>query len=186
MPTWLNPRILAITGPESTGKSTLAEAFASKTGALLIPEFARRYLEKKPVPGYTYYDYLAMARGQMLHHILIQSTERAVVVLDTDPVVLKVWGLVKYGQFPEFLENLYQRCRCDVHLLCAPDLPWVPDPLRENPDDRKEVFRRYVELLEAENKPFAIVTGSGEKRFENAWGHVANFGLLDGASRKDS
>ena len=38
---------IAITGPESTGKSTLAESLAVHFKGALIPEFARTYLENK-------------------------------------------------------------------------------------------------------------------------------------------
>jgi nicotinamide riboside kinase len=54
----------------------------------------------------------------------------------------------------------------DLHVLCAPDIPWEPDKLRENPEDRDALFLRYVETLEKMRKPYLIVEGSLDKRLK--------------------
>ena len=55
---------IVITGPESTGKTTLAEALAQKLNALLIPEYARSYVEGLNRP-YTYSDVEMIAQHQL-------------------------------------------------------------------------------------------------------------------------
>lgn len=46
---------IVILGPESTGKSTLAQALASFFGCPWVPEFARQYIDKLDQP-YEYQD----------------------------------------------------------------------------------------------------------------------------------
>lgn len=165
---WPDNYLVGITGPESTGKTTLAIELARATHGFWIPEFARRYLESRPRSEYSYYDFLAMARGQMQQQILVQTIRRGLVFFDTDQTVIKIWGLEKYGRFPNFLEELYEKCRCDIHLLCYPDIPWQPDPLRESPLKRLYLFEKYETLLQKEGKPYAVITGTGPARLERA------------------
>jgi nicotinamide riboside kinase len=50
--------------------------------------------------------------------------------------------------------------------LCAPDIPWEPDPLRENPLNREMLFGLYLEQLEKYGRNFTILTGHLENRQE--------------------
>ena len=55
---------IGIIGPESTGKSTLAAYLANRYKGLLIPEYARTYMEQLNRP-YTYEDVVAIAKHQI-------------------------------------------------------------------------------------------------------------------------
>jgi len=59
-----HPIRIAITGPESTGKSTLAAQLARHYNALWVPEYARTHLELLNRP-YTANDILLIARRQL-------------------------------------------------------------------------------------------------------------------------
>jgi len=81
---------IAITGPESTGKSFLAEKLEQHYHTMWVPEFARVYLDHLD-RNYTYQDILFIAKSQMeIEHAL---TERAKGFLfcDTELIVTKVW-----------------------------------------------------------------------------------------------
>jgi hypothetical protein len=52
--------------------------------------------------------------------------------------------------------------------LCDIDLPWVDDPLREHPHLRPYLFGLYKEELQTRGVNFAVVSGSGVSRLENA------------------
>ena len=54
---------VVLTGPESSGKSTLAQALANFFGCNLVPEFARSYLGALQ-REYNYEDLAIIARGQ--------------------------------------------------------------------------------------------------------------------------
>ena len=63
----------------------------------------------------------------------------------------------------------------DLYLLCAPDLPWEFDPVREHGNDREYFFDWYKREIEQTSKPFKIIDGIGNKRIENAINSVTNF-----------
>ena len=42
----------------------------------------------------------------------------------------------------------------------SPDLPWEPDPLREHPTQRQELFELYLKRLREMDVPFAIIEGT--------------------------
>jgi nicotinamide riboside kinase len=55
---------IAVTGPESTGKTTLAKQLAEHFSGQYIPEFAREYVEKLS-DHYTYEDVEIIANHQV-------------------------------------------------------------------------------------------------------------------------
>jgi len=164
----MNMRI-AITGPESTGKSDLAEALGlSIPGSLVVPEAARSYLESKP-SGYRYTidDVLAIATEQ--HTILgAASSHPGIVLCDTDYIVLYIWMREVFGVTDTPVATWMLEEQFVLTLLCAPDIPWEADPLRENPHDRDRLFHLYKNELENLHRPYRIVSGLGEQRLRVA------------------
>ena len=146
---------IGIIGPESTGKSTLAEYLAHRYEGVLVPEYAREYMENlAPSYGYTYDDVVAIAKQQLS---VLSSINSNLVVFDTELIITKVWFLHKFGQCPDFVEQALRDYPMDVYLLCYPDLPWLPDPVRENPDIREYLFDWYEREIQALNIPYYII-----------------------------
>jgi nicotinamide riboside kinase len=116
-------RTLCLTGPESTGKSTLARSLAARFGAPLVTEIAREYLSGRT--SYAAEDVLAIARRQLERETAARARTGGLLILDTDLTVIQVWWEEKYGQLPdELVEALEQRTE-RAYLLLAPDLPWT-------------------------------------------------------------
>lgn len=146
---------VGIIGPESTGKSTLAKYLARRYKGVLVPEFAREYMEAlAPNYDYTYEDVVAIARHQVEEIVSLSST---LVFFDTELIITKVWFLHKFGKCPEFLLDAIQRYKMDVYLLCYPDMPWQPDPVRENPDIRDYLFDWYEREIQLLEVPYYVV-----------------------------
>jgi len=158
---------VAITGPESTGKTELAVWLANAYQTLWVPEYAREYLEING-PDYLLEDVVAIARGQMTRENAATKNARKILFCDTDLLVTKIWCEVVFGTCPGWIEQQFLAHRYDLYLLCSPDIPWEPDPLRENPDNRKELFELYLKTLKDYKLPFQVVKGLGNIRFENA------------------
>jgi nicotinamide riboside kinase len=158
------PVKIVITGPESSGKSTLAKALARALGAPLVEEFARPYLNWLG-RNYTHNDLKTIALGQKSwEEWHIKNSKARFLVCDTDWTVIRVWEQFKYGKI------LYTK---DAHfsantgyLLCAPDIPWAEDPLRENPHERDQLFELYRHLLDMQQANYLIVSGSVAQRME--------------------
>jgi len=152
---------IVTTGPESSGKTTLAKTLAKHYQVPWVPEYSRDYLKKLDRP-YQEEDLLQIAQGQVAREDQAAKDRPDLLICDTSLVVIKIWSEYRYGRcHPWILKQIEQR-PVDVHLLCIPDIPWEPDPQRENPDDRDELFRLYQQALK--DKPTVIIRGSRSER----------------------
>lgn len=151
---------IAITGPESSGKSTLAAALAQAYATVWVPEYARHYLEGLRRP-YRAKDLLVIARGQLASEHQQARRAQRMLFCDTDLLVVKIWSQEKFGRVDPRIEAAWQRSCYDLHLLCQPDLPWSPDPLREHPDpaDRWRLYAYYRQALLEAGRPFVEISG---------------------------
>jgi NadR type nicotinamide-nucleotide adenylyltransferase len=172
-------RKIAITGPESTGKSMLAEQLAAHFRTAWVPEYAREYLGSLGRP-YGEKDILTIARGQMEREASAQSRAGGYLFCDTDLLVTKIWSDVKYGRCDPWILTQLEVHRYDLYLLCDIDLPWEYDPLREHPDHRQFLFNLYFNELKDRGFPFAVVRGSGNTRTENAIRIIGDFDFDNG------
>ena len=162
---------LIVTGPESTGKSTLARALARHFDGTLVPEYPRGYLQALGRLG-TAEDFAHFATVNAQLPAAAQAREKRrgkrkrarFVVQDTGAEVLHLWHEDKFGPSPDFLRAAFAAQAPDVYLLCRPDLPWEYDPLREDPHRRHELFGRFRELLDARRARVIEVRGFDEER----------------------
>ena len=147
---------VGIIGPESTGKSTLAQYLAKRYKGLYVPEYAREFVEQKGTTEVTWDELCGIARHQIEE---MRSLSKAVVFFDTELIVTKVWFDYAFGRVPEWLEEAIKEYPMDVYLLTYPDTPWVPDPARSNGSDeiRMELFKRYEQEIQATGVPYYII-----------------------------
>lgn len=158
---------IAITGPESTGKSMLAEQLADNFNTVWVPEFARAYLLNIARP-YNYDDILEIAKGQTQSIEAIMPLSNKVCFIDTELLVTKIWCEVKYNScHPWIIENLKKQ-DFNLYLLTDIDIPWEYDPLREHPDKRKFLFDLYKRELDLLGFNYRIIGGIGAERLKNA------------------
>jgi NadR type nicotinamide-nucleotide adenylyltransferase len=169
------PFTVVLTGPESTGKSTLACQLAERLGGKCVREYARDYIEALG-RFYTYEDVLHIFEYQLA---VLQDPRwqgAPFLFLDTDLVILKVWFQEVFGKMPGNMDEVIRNRKIDLYLLCRPDIPWVYDPVRENPGERREeLFAVYEQELQRAGLPYEIVGGKGTERLENALRAVKNY-----------
>ncbi|MBX3707420.1 MAG: ATP-binding protein [Pseudomonadales bacterium] len=165
--------VICVTGPESTGKTTLARELAATLAAPLVPEAARVYLAGRR--GYDRADVLAIARMQLEWERTALERGAGVIVADTDLTVFRVWWEERFGTLDPWLEATLGERSPRRYLLARPDLPWEPDPLRESPHDRERLFARYRAALAEDGFPHAEIGGSGSTRLAGALEHVRNW-----------
>jgi NadR type nicotinamide-nucleotide adenylyltransferase len=173
---------IVITGPESTGKSTLSAKLAAHYQTFWVPEYAREYLEKNGAQ-YEYEDLLTIAKGQieleeeiskLQSQVLTRdsalSTHDSLLFIDTDMYVMKVWSEFVFNDCTNWILNRIAERNYDLYLLCDTDLPWVEDDLREYPDEkiRKELFHFYKDIMVNQSTPWCIISGNYEERFDKA------------------
>ena len=158
---------IAIVGPESTGKSWLSEALASKLNTVWVPEFARTYLNQIERP-YEQSDLENIARGQLESEDALQAMANQFLICDTNLLVIEVWSENAFGNCPEWIRNEVRNRKYDLHLLTDVDLPWQPDPLREHPHLRAYFYDIYVQKLKSIGHSFEVVSGLGQARIDCA------------------
>jgi NadR type nicotinamide-nucleotide adenylyltransferase len=169
---------IAITGPESSGKSTLVDALKKQHNASSISEYARTHLENNG-KAYTYSDVIEIAQNQILleREAIKNFTQNEdsdkknrFVFFDTDLYVLKIWSEIAFGKCESFILDHLANDSYDMHLLCKPDLPWVFDEFREHPkqEQRNFIYQHYLDAMQHQPKPWFEISGEGNKRIEMA------------------
>lgn len=160
------PRVV-ITGPESTGKSMLTRLLANHFNGIAVPEYAREYVSSLQRP-YTKEDILHIA-----HHQAVQfkkhKDESRIVFFDTGLIITRVWLEVVCKSAAEWINDCIVQDPPDYCLLCYPDIPWEPDPLRENGGEmRKILYDKYQKIIESFGLPYSVIEGAGDARLNNA------------------
>lgn len=167
---------IAIVGPESSGKSTLAYNIANHYQMPMVEEYARAYLNQLPRP-YVQSDLIEIAQRQieLEKHALISNPK--MVICDTNLVVIKIWSIYKYDVCDDLIIDMMKDRQYDLHLLLKPDLPWEADDQRENPHDRERLFEMYQNELEMSGTAYTIIEGLGEDRLQNALSSIYGLGI---------
>ncbi len=162
-----NIKKIALLGPESTGKTELCIKLAKHYKTAWVPEFARIYiglLHKK----YSLEDVLYCMNKQLQQEESRAQKARNFLFCDTELINFKVWCADVFNTIPSSVEDLLKEHRYDFHLLTSPDVPFIADSVRENPTRREYFFEWYKQELQKYNFPYAVITGNGKARLENA------------------
>lgn len=157
---------IAIIGPECTGKTTLALQLAHIFHGDWVPEYAREYitnLKRK----YTYHDVEHIAQIQYRQIKQAESVNKDFVFFDTDLIITKIWFDVVFNKIPDWLDNAIRDSNFSYYFLTDTEIPWIPDPVRENGGQFREyLFQIYEQQLNYYKFPYSIVTGLGNERFQ--------------------
>lgn len=164
---------ILITGPESSGKSLLTEHLAMHFNSAMVGEFARIFLEGKST--YQESDLLQIALGQLKSENEAESKNTPFLFCDTGVEVIKIWSQEKYKRVDSKIMDLLSGAEYDLVLLCKPNIPWQPDPLRENPVDRDRLFLLYVNHFNEQNHKVRIIDAPVGDRNSQAINYIRDF-----------
>lgn len=162
---------VAIVGPESTGKTTLAEKLAERFQTLWVPEFARGYLEEKYAPVsllISIDDIEDIARGQAKSEDQLARKANRLLVCDTDLITTMIWSEYFLGYCPEWIKQAAEARSYDLYLLTDIDTPWVAEPQRVGDHLRADFLRRLQRALEFRGRAYTLISGSYEDRLIEA------------------
>lgn len=169
---------IVIYGSESTGKTTTASFLAKEFDTIWVPEFARDYLEKKN-NIIEDSDFPVIARGQIQLEEDYSKKARGFLFCDTDLHTTKIYSNMYIGYCEKEIENLAESRKYDLYLLMDIDIDWVSDPLRDFPNERKEMHRLFLQELKARSIPYILIKGQGKERLQNAKQAVKIFFHID-------
>ncbi len=155
---------LTLVGPESTGKSYMADVLAKKFGGPYVPEYGRPY-EKFREPG----DYRAeelhfIVDGHVAHRKTLSRKAGPILFEDTDPLLTAVWAEMLLGHS---LLDLEARIELpDHYLLLDANAPWEEDPLRYygKQDQRNKFFDKIKAKLDQFNASYTLISGDWKQR----------------------
>lgn len=167
---------IAITGPESTGKSTLSVALANYYKTAFVPEYAREYIDQLNRP-YTLADIVHIAQQQVRLEKEKACVANQYLICDTDLIVTKIWSEHAFEKCPTWITAAIQNQKYDLHLLMNVDIDWVKDEQREHPHLRQYFFERYQQTLEELQLPYQIISGKGQERVKNAIQAIKNIAI---------
>jgi len=161
---------IAVFGPESTGKTTLAAKLAAHFSAPLVTEYAREFWDAHGV--ITLEDIPAIAREQWRREDEAVKRADRLVVCDTEALTTVLWSDLLYGTCPDDIRRgAESRARqYALYLLLDIDVPWAPDPQRCFPDedDRKKCRKIWHGALERRQLPYQWIRASWAQREDAA------------------
>ena len=167
---------VVVTGSESTGKTELARTLGAHFSAPVSPEFVRGYAaNRRDVLGFA--DHGPIAHGQMAgEDAAIRRADR-LVILDTDLVSTVIYCEHYFGKCPAWITEAARARAGTIYLLLQPDVPWIPDGVRDRGDRRDEMHGLFVDRLRRFGAPFVEIGGTWDERLARAVAVVAQ--LLD-------
>lgn len=163
---------IVLFGPESTGKTTLAQALATHYNTEWVPEYMRPYLQKKwdehrelVAKG----DLIPIAHGQMQTENDKATNANLYLFCDTNLREIKVYSEYYYDGFcPDEILNACEEAHYDYYFLTGIDVPWQADDLRDRPNDRPNMFRIFEKELRQHQLPYSVLEGTLEERLKKA------------------
>ncbi len=158
---------IVLTGPESTGKSTLSNQLANCFDTNFVTEYGRDFFVENE-GELKFNDFEKIAKGQLKLEEEAIKVSNKLLFCDTDIIVTKIWSEIYFNDSSEKLDDLIKKTNYDLYLLLDIDIPWEDDGTREFPHLRQWHFERIKRELEERKLPYAIISGEDTNRLANA------------------
>lgn len=148
-------------GPESTGKSTMAEKMAAHYNTAFVPEAARDILQSND-----FGEDEIITIGRLQHQYIqakLQVTNK-LLFCDTDAITTQIYAQHYLGKVPDEIFAIEKRTTYNLYFLLDIDTPWIADPLRDQGRRRKEMMEIFKAELEKRGIAYILISGSYEER----------------------
>ena len=165
---------IAITGPESSGKSFLTQALAEHFNTCSTIEFARKYLEENGPKYDEELIHFFIEQQIALEDKALKSAHR-ILFCDTDLINFKIWLRHEGYEIPQELSDKINQPFYDFNLLLKPNIPWESDQLRQFPNDRDYFFILFEKELNDSASTYGIVDEDLDKRLAQSIQIIDNF-----------
>lgn len=119
-------RTICLHGPESVGKTRLAERLAAHYRTIWVPEYGRAHCEAHGT-DLDQADLILIGRAQQaMAEASLRWCDRR-LFLDTDALMTAAWCEMMLGHVPDALLRLP---KADLYLMAEPDVDWADDGTR--------------------------------------------------------
>lgn len=166
---------IALMGPESVGKTTLAKKLGSVIGCNVVPEYGREFVEKGGICDDRGFQQIALGQERILKNAIYEN-DSPVVVCDTEWVTTKIF----YDMYREKADkeigapvgmldfSLFDFSHYDLRILLNPaGVEPVNDGTRNFLDNRLEHYNRIKSELEKLGLPYVCID-AGERALEQS------------------
>jgi HTH-type transcriptional repressor of NAD biosynthesis genes len=148
-------------GPESTGKTSMAQRMAEVFNTVFVPEVAREMLITND------FSLDDIVRIGVAHDERIQQKTRKanrLLMCDTDAITTAIYSRHYLNDVPLVIGELEKKTIYDHYFLFDIDVPWVADGLRDLGDRRQMMFETFREALKERKIPYTLVQGTYVER----------------------
>lgn len=153
-------------GPESVGKSTLAEQLARRFDTVVASEQARGL-----IPDFRdcrYEDLIAVAEAQAREIKRCLPRANRVLFCDTDLLTTQVYSRFLFHR-ELHVEPWVEECnRYDLHLFCENDIPYIQDGTRLGAGAQPALREAFLSALNDSGQRHEVVTGQWHERIDRA------------------
>jgi HTH-type transcriptional regulator, transcriptional repressor of NAD biosynthesis genes len=158
-----NINLICFYGPESTGKSFMANKMAEKYQTVLVPEVARELITSN---AFNREDIITIGREQT--KCVFQQARKANKILfcDTDVITTQIYSRHYLKVVPPVLFEFEKMVTYDLYFLFDIDVPWIADGMRDqgNGEQRQHMYELFKNELDRRSIPYINVHGSWEER----------------------
>lgn len=155
--------LICFYGPESTGKTVMAQKMAKHYNTTWVPEVARELITSN---DFNREDIITIGRVQTER--IFQKARKANKLLfcDTDLITTQIYSRHYLGVVPPVLYELEKMVSYDRYFLFDIDVPWVSDGLRDQGSEaqRQHMFQLFRAELERRKIPYVPVQGDWKDR----------------------
>jgi NadR type nicotinamide-nucleotide adenylyltransferase len=162
---------IIVVGPDSSGKTTLAQELAEKYNTVWVPEYGRMYWDgkignlKNNSRLWHTSEFAHIAKVQSYAAYELSKDANKVIIEDTDGICTELWHQRYRGYLEPSLRYAgMNRSNPYIYVLAKPDFPFVQDGTRENERARDKMYAEFRKELSRRNLPYTIVSGSIEER----------------------
>lgn len=164
-------RRVVLIGPESSGKSTLAEALGRRLDTVVAPEYGRLWCDVFGKPDAEGLRRIAKGHAAGVAAALRQANR--ILVEDTDAAMTQIWSDMLGVPRDPAIEAHWTAP--DLYVVCDIDTPWVDDGQRWFPeeDQRNRFAGLCIDEARKRGVRYVLATGDVETRVETVLRAIA-------------
>ncbi|MGA0555029.1 AAA family ATPase [Larkinella sp. VNQ87] len=156
-------KLICLYGPESVGKTTLAEQLAAHYQTVFVHEVARDLITSNDL---TLDDYVRIGHAQTRAVLDALPKANQLLICDTDLITTALYSQVYLNDVPPVLAELEKQVPYDLYFLLNIDVPWVADGLRDLGHRREDMYQLFKTALKERGIDYIDVSGTWEQRWD--------------------
>lgn len=156
---------IAIVGPESSGKTTLASELAKRfrtnfeVPSTFYGEYARSYL-KYHGPDVKPEMMIDILKGNLAGYNNSRNNPAVFNFFDTDSLTTKIWFDFFNGKSTSLADEFINKEKYDLTIMVNDNIPFEPDPLRYGGDKRQLSLEHFVNIYKKYGREFIVLEQS--------------------------